>query len=152
MAWNDLPRCLTKQLNYLFRREYLYDLAASPYSRYAAQSRGGDMRLHFTGLSHIDLTTLCTHTDTHTNTCLTLCPWFWHLYHLWLSFFPPSSHYALLMFQIAELLKMHSIRWDFFSFSDCNTEDTHHAFCSSSCLPLSTLHHSLSSLPYLDLR
>lgn len=87
LAWNDLPGCRTQQLNYLFKREYLRDLAATLHSRYAAQWRGGDMRLHFTGLSHFDLPTLCTHTDAHTNTCLTLCPWFLHLYHQQFSLF-----------------------------------------------------------------
>lgn len=79
LAWNDLSGCRTEQLNYLSKREYLWDLAAPLHSRYAAQSGEGDARLHFTGPTHGELSAL-THTllhHTHRNTCVTLCPWLW---------------------------------------------------------------------------
>lgn len=71
------------------KREYLWDLAAPLHSRYAAQSRGGDMRLHFTGLSRIDLATLHTHTHNLTQALI----WhvtldIWHLFHQQSTLFP----------------------------------------------------------------
>lgn len=60
-----------------------------------------------------------------------------------------SSLCVLLEFQTPELLKMHSVTVNLisFSFADCYSEDTYHAFCFSFCHRLSTLHHPLSSLP-----
>jgi len=43
----------------------------------------------YTSMGWVVLTYLpSAHTDTHTNTCLTLCPWLWHLYHQQFSLSP----------------------------------------------------------------
>lgn len=60
------------------------------------------MRLHFTGLSHIDLPVLYTHTHTtDAYTCPTLCPWFWHLHY--------THTFFLSMWSWRYRLKLHSI-------------------------------------------
>lgn len=112
------------------------------------------MRLHFTGLSHIDLPILCTHAYLHTDTHKHLSD----ILSLILAPLPPttllrslclSSLCVLLQFQTPELLKMYSVTVNLISvsFTDCNSEDTYQAFCFSSCLSLSNLHHPLSSYP-----
>lgn len=73
--WCDLERPSGKpqlKLNYLFKREYLWDLAATPRGWYA-QLRGGDTRSHLTESHWPPSSPSCAHWQT--NTWLTLYPW-----------------------------------------------------------------------------
>lgn len=112
------------------KREYLWDLAAPLRSRYAAQSRGGDMRLHFTGLSRIDLATLHTHTQPHTSINVTRYPWY-------LTPLPPTVHFLFSVgFQTMFKLKLKKKKTPlfltcFFSFSPASAPSTFHNRSSS---------------------